>query len=403
MTHARRDFLKAALMSPAPVLAAAADRSSDRAAVIRKVEAIPARVPYKNTFVIARGLVAAGGSAGQYVYVRIESADGHVGWGETIALPSWSYETVESIVSTLEKYLAPIVIGRSAFDQAYFQKQFDETLTPAVSQGFPFAKAAVQIATLDLAAQIAGLPLHRFLGGKVRDTIELCFALSIEEPQKMAEAALSFPAMKCFKVKVAGDAKLDSERVLAVARARPDADLWIDANQSYRPVHLESFLERIQGVEQVRCLEQPVKSVDWFGMKRARGRSSLPIAADEGCFSSYDVARLARMEACDLVVLKIAKSAGLWGCQRSAFVAEANGLGLLGSGLTEAGIGFAASVHLYSTLDLVLPPELNGPRFLADLLVDGLSFRDNIVTVPDAPGLGIRVKEDLIRSYAVKI
>jgi len=193
------------------------------------------------------------------------------------------------------------------------------------------------------------------------------------------------------------------ERVLAVARARPDTDLWIDANQSYRPVHLESFLHRIQGMEQVRCLEQPVKSIDWFGMKRARGRSSLPIAADEGCFSSYDVARLARMEACDLVVLKIAKSAGLWGCQRSAFVAEANGLGLLGSGLTEAGIGFAASVHLYSTLDLVLPPELNGPRFLADLLVDGLSFRDNFVTVPDAPGLGIRVKEDLIRSYAVKI
>src|SRR5712692_9993548 len=168
MRHARRDFLKAALMSPPPVLAAAADRSSDRAA-IRKVEAIPARVPYKNTFVIARGLVATGGSAGQYVYVRIESTDGHVGWGETIALPSWSYETVESIVSTVEKYLAPIVTGRSAFDQTYFQKQFDETLTPAVSQGFPFAKAAVQIATLDLAAQIAELPLHRFLGGKVRD------------------------------------------------------------------------------------------------------------------------------------------------------------------------------------------------------------------------------------------
>ena len=269
-----------------------------------------------------------------------KSAEGHVGWGETIALPSWSYETVESIVSTVDRYLAPIVMGRSAFDQAYFQKQFDETLTPTVSQGFPFAKAAVQIATLDLAAQIAGLSLHRFLGGKVRDTIDLSFALSIDEPQRMAEAARSFPGGEVLQVKVAGDARLDAERVLAVARARPDTDLWIDANQSYRPVHLESFLQRIQGMEQVRCLEQPVKSIDWFGIKRARGRSSLPIAADEGCFSSYDVARLARMEACDLVVLKIAKSAGLWGCQRSAFVAEANGLGLLGSGLTEAGIGF---------------------------------------------------------------
>ena len=402
MTHPRRDFLKSALLAPAPALLAASDRAADPAAVIRKVEAIPARVPYRSTFVIGRGLVATGGQTGQYVYVRVESADGHVGWGETIALPSWSYETVESIVSTVEKHLAAIVIGRSAFDQGYFLKQFDEVLTPAVSQGFPFAKAAVQVATLDLAGRIAGLPLHRFLGGKLRDTIELAFALSIDEPARMAEAARAFPAVKCFKVKVAGDPVQDAARVHAVAKARADADLWIDANQSYRPLHLESFLQRIAGMPQVRCLEQPVKSVDGLGMKRARGRSAVPIAVDEGCFSSYDVARLARMEACDLVVLKIAKSAGMWGCQRSAIVAEANGLGLLGSGLTEAGIGFAASVHLYSTLDLVLPAELNGPKFLDDLFVEGLAIRDNMVTVPDAPGLGVEVKEARIRQRAIR-
>jgi muconate cycloisomerase len=109
------------------------------------------------------------------------------------------------------------------------------------------------------------------------------------------------------------------------------------------------------------------------------------------------------MEACDLVVLKIAKSAGVWGCQRSAIVAEANGLGLLGSGLTEAGIGLAASVHLYSTLDLVLPPELNGPKFLEDLFVEGLVIHDNTVTVPDGPGLGVEVREAEIRRRAVRL
>ncbi len=401
MIRSRRGLLKTSLLSPFAALGA--DRGADPGAVIRKLEAIPARVPYRSTFVIGRGLVAAAGQAGRYVYVRVETAGGLVGWGETIALPSWSYETAESIVSTVERYLAPIVIGRSAFDQAYFQKQFDEVLTPAVSQGFPFAKSAVQIATLDLAGQAAGLPLHRLLGGKLRDRIELCFALSIDKPETMAEAARSFPSVKCFKVKVAGEPGPDSERVRAVARARPDADIWVDANQSYRPIHLESFLKRIDGVEQVRCLEQPVKSTDWFGMKRARDRSHLPIAIDEGCFSSYDVARVARMEACDLVVLKVAKSGGLFGCQRSATVADACGLGLLGSGLTEAGIGLAASIHLYSTMDLLLPPELNGPRFLADLFVDGLDIRDNSVAVPDAPGLGIRVKEDVIRRYAIRL
>jgi hypothetical protein len=84
MTY-RRDFLKSALLSPAPALLGATDRAADPAAVIRKVEAIPARVSYQSTFVIGRGLVATGGQTGQYVYVRVEGAGGHVGWGETIA------------------------------------------------------------------------------------------------------------------------------------------------------------------------------------------------------------------------------------------------------------------------------------------------------------------------------
>ena len=405
MNPQRRDFLRTALAAGgAPLFAAAGvDRAADKGAVIKKIEVLPTSIEFKHTFVIGRGKVGSVGQAGRYAYVRVESADGHVGWGETNTLPSWSYETIESVTSTIRNYLGPIVLNRSPFDQVYFQKQFDETLTPAVSQGFPFAKCAVITATLDLAGQIAGLPLHRFFGGKTRDKIELSYALSIDTPRAMAESAASYPFVKCFKLKVAGDPVLDTERVKAVAEARPDIDIWLDANQSYRPIYMETFFKRIEGMKQIRCLEQPVKSTDWFGLKRVREKTTLPIALDEGCFSSYDVARLARMEAGDLVVLKITKSGGLWGCQRSAIVAEANGLGLLGSGLSDTGVGLAAAIHLYSTLELLLPPELNGPEFLADLMVDGLHIDGCTVTVPDAPGLGIRVKEDKIRSQAIKI
>lgn len=402
----RRGWLAGAVAGGASMAGAAngavaAEQSREKGSIIRKVEAIAARVPYRSTFVIGRGLVATGGQSGQYVYVRLETADGTVGWGETIALPSWSYETVESIVSTVKNYLAPIAIGRSAFDQGYFQAQFDERLTPAVSQGFPFAKSAVLIAALDAAGKLAGMPVHRFFGGKLKDRIELSFAISIDKPAAMAEAAASMPWVKCYKLKVSGEPDLDVERLEAVLKARPDLDIWIDANQSYRPVHLDTFCKRVEGIRQVRCIEQPVRSVDWLGVKRAKEKTKLPMALDEGCFSSYDVARAARMDICDLIVLKVAKSGGLWGCQRSAAVAQANGMGLLGSGLTEAGIGLAASIHLFSTLELVLPPELNGPKFLADLFVNGLEIKNNIVTVPDGPGLGIEVKEKTIRSLAL--
>ena len=62
-----------------------------------------------------------------------------------------------------------------------------------------------------------------------------------------------------------------------------------------------------------------------------------------------------------------------------------------------------ASVHLYSTLDLLLPPELNGPQFLADLFADGIQMDGAQVAVPEGPGLGITVPEERVRESVLDI
>jgi muconate cycloisomerase len=365
---------------------------------IARVEAIPARVPFKVDFRIGRGQVGAAGVGGDHVFVRLETADGAVGWGEVRALPTWSYETVEAITFAVRRYFADLLLGRDPFELNTLHRAMYERLTPAVSNGQPFAKAAVDIALHDLMGQIAGVPVHALLGGRVREHVELTYALSIAEPEAMAEAAREAAFCSCFKVKVAGDPAADAARVAAIAAAAPNSTLWLDANQSYSPALVGPLLEAIEGIPRVFCLEQPVKSIDWFGMQRVRRSSRLPLAIDEGAFSSYDLARVARLEAADLVVLKVCKSGGLRECGKSATVAEANGMGLLGSGLTESGIGLAASIHFFSSIDTLLPPELNGPEFLADLLVDGLEIDGARVRVPDGPGLGVRVDEAAIRA-----
>ena len=250
---------------------------------------------------------------------------------------------------------------------------------------------------------MAGVPLHQLLGGKLHDSVELCYAVSIDSPSAMADEVSRWPACKCFKVKVSGDADSDIERLRAISLARPDIDVWLDANQSYQPVHLERFLAALSEFGQVRCFEQPVRSEDWMGLRRAREKSPFPVAIDEGCFSSFDVARAAEMRVADLVVLKVSKSGGVTNCAKSAFVSEAHGLGLLGSGLTDAGVSLMASIHLYSTLDLLLPPELNGPQFLADLFADDIEMDGVHVKVPDGPGLGIRVPEERVRENLLDI
>ncbi len=370
---------------------------------IAKVEVLPVGIPFRSTFKIGVGTVGSKDKPGSYVMVRLETEDGHVGWGMTNTIPNWSYETLEAVVGTLRSKLIPLAIGKNPFEWNSLKNQMDVVVRPAVSNGAPFAKSALEIAMLDLAGQISGLPIHRILGGKIHDRIELCYAVSIDTPEAMATEVTRWPDCKCFKVKVAGDAVEDINRLEAISKARPNIGIWLDANQSYQPIHLERFLRALEDFENIRCFEQPVRSEDWLGLKRAREKSPFPVAIDEGCFSSFDVARIAVLEAADLVVLKVSKSGGITNCAKSAVVSEAHGLGLLGSGLTDAGISFMASIHLYSTLDLLLPPELNGPQFLADLFADGIEMDGVSVKVPDEPGLGIRIPEDRVRENLLTV
>jgi muconate cycloisomerase len=372
-------------------------------ALIRKVEVLPVAVEFRTAFNIGVGSVGGKGEPGKHVFVRIETADGQVGWGATNTVPNWSYETVEAVTGTLKYHLAPLALGRTAFEWNMLKKQMDEKIRPAVSNGAPFAKSALEIAFLDLAGKMTGQPLHRLLGGKLHNTIDLCYAVSIDEPKAMAEEVSRWPACRCFKVKVSGDADKDIARLRAISEVRSDIVIWLDANQSYQPIALERFLAAISEFKTIRCFEQPVRSEDWLGLARAREKSPYPLAIDEGCFSSFDVARMSRLDAADLVVLKVPKSGGVTNCYKSAVVAEANGIGLLGSGLTDAGVSFMAAIHLYSTLDLLLPPELNGPQFLTDMMVEGIEMKGVTVTVPDLPGLGITVPEDKLRANLLKV
>jgi muconate cycloisomerase len=381
----------------------AARAEEGRGTRIKKVDVIPVGIEFRTTFNIGVGKVGGKGVPGKYVYVKATTDDGRTGWGATTTVPNWSYETVEAVVGTLEQHLAPLAIGRTPFELNALKKEMDTKIRPAVSNGAPFAKSALEIAFLDLAGQITGQPLHALLGGKVHDTIDLCYAVSIDEPEAMAAEVKRWPACWCFKVKVSGDTDKDLVRLRAISDARHDAVIWLDANQSYQPIALERFLQALPMFDKIRCFEQPVRSEDWLGLRRAREKSPYPVAIDEGCFSSFDVARMSRLDAADLVVLKVPKSGGVTNCYKSAVVSEAHGLGLLGSGLTDTGVSFMAAIHLYSTLDLLLPPELNGPQFLTSMMAGGIEQNGVTVTVPDKPGLGITVPEDQLREHQLKL
>lgn len=371
---------------------------------IAKIDLYPVNVPYRRVFTLGNGSTNKINDAGKPVlFVRMETDDGLVGWGEQRAEPRWSYETIETMVAAIRHHLAPLAIGLSPFEIATFHARAEAAMSVSVSNGMPFARAAMDIAFHDLAGKLAGVPLHALLGGAVASEVALCSAIGVDTPETMAANARESSAYSAYKVKVAGDVSADSARIRAVAEVTDGKPLWLDANQSYTPSNLIRLLEEIRDVRSVICVEQPVKSPDWFGMAAVRQRSRLPVAIDEGSFSAMDLAKAIRAQAADMAVLKICKSGGIRKCLETAAVARANGIELLGSGLTDCGVAFAAAVHLFSTLKLVLPAELNGPELLQDMLVKGLDIRDGVAKVPAGPGLGVEPDVDKLRDLRLNL
>lgn len=373
----------------------------DAGSRIASVEVFTVPVPFKHVFTLGSGQLgsanASGTVTGDVVYVKITTNSGHVGWGEQRALPSWSYETAETIALVINKYLAPLLQELSVFDIELFHERASRLLSPSVSNGFPFARAAVDIALHDACGHVANLPIHALLGGRSKSQIPLCSAVGVDTPQAMAQRAIESSDFHAYKIKISGDVNSDFAAVEAVAEVTQGKPLWLDANQSYSPSHMLRLLKRLEKMEQLFCLEQPVPSTNWAGMKRLRASSSIPLAIDEGSFTASDLARTVALGAADMVVIKSCKSAGLRNARKTAAVAAANGVDVLASGLTDTGIGFAAALHLFSAIDLVLPAELNGPELLADLYVTGLEIHDGVATVPDGPGLGVGVDEERLR------
>ena len=372
--------------------------------VIKEVEVIPLRIPFVRPFKLSRGYVGRPGQPGEHIYVKLVTSDGEVGWGEARPMHTWMYETMESVYTSIKRYLAPILIGKEPYDLSRIHEEMDKVLTPVVSSGQPFAKSAVDIALHDLIGKLVGLPLHRLIGGKTRDYVEMS-ALISGDPESISEYAREMlrKGFRCFKLKIMGDVDEDCKCIRALRDSIGDrGQIWLDANQAYSSLRLAWLLKEIKDVGNIICIEQPVPTTDFHGLRRIARMSPIPIAVDESLFSHYDLLKLITMEALDALVLKVAKS-GIRNSLKIYYLAEAGGIDCLGSGMTESGVGFTASIHLYSVVKMVAPVDTNGPQFLSDLLVRGIEIEGPRVKVPDKPGLGIKVDESKIEEYRVTL
>lgn len=333
------------------------------------------------------------------VFVKITSEDGTAGWGQSVPIPTWSYETTESVVSTLENYIAPVLIGRDPFDIAGAHAAMRRAIAPSFSTGMPMAKAGVDLALHDLAGRLRNQSMPERWGRKPLPRITLSWTVnpsSIEETEALVEQGRA-RGYKNFNVKVAPDPKLDLELCRRVRKLAPDAFLWADANGGYDLATALAAAPRLADIG-VNVLEQPIAANRLTGYRDLKKQGALPILMDEGVVSSVELVEFIKLGLLDGVAMKPARTAGLWDARKQVEILEEAGLLFLGSGLTDPDVSLAASLQLYAAYQLKYPAALNGPQFLAgSCLRRPLTGANGEIEVPAGPGLGVDVDEDRVR------
>ncbi|MGW2157413.1 mandelate racemase/muconate lactonizing enzyme family protein [Nonomuraea sp. NPDC001699] len=371
--------------------------------VVERIDIFVVELPSIRSFSISGGNVTTEGRPAERVLVKV-TAGGVTGWGEATPTPAWTYETVETISTTIAGYLAPALLGRPAWDLDGACAAYEKVINRGLTIGSPIAKSALDIALHDLLGRALGVPVGVLWGQRRLDRITLGWIVAGQTPGEVRQAVEEGRAegYRAFKVKVGlHDEATDLAVVAAVREAAPDAPLWVDANQGYTVDGALRMARRLADFD-VTAFEQPLPANDVTGLRRLRDHSPLPVALDESLRHPSDLATFVKLDAVDIAIAKVQRSGGLTLSRRLCQLAEDAGLRIMGSGLTDTDLGFAASLHLFAAFGVDTPVDLNGRQFVRSAYVGGrtVEVSDGTALVPTGPGLGVEVDEDAVRALS---
>lgn len=330
--------------------------------------------------------------------VCVRTRDGSVGLGNIDPSPGYSAETIEQSLVALRERLAPAVIGQDAANPHRVLERLD-----AVLPGYIDAKAAIEMACVDLAARHLGIAVHEWLGGAVVERLSFNAWIGIVAPEDAAAEARRWfdQGFRSCKVKVGGGVDNDVARVRAVREAvGPGMRLRVDANAGYAVEQAIALGRALEPLD-VQWVEQPVDARDLAGMAAVRRRIGIAVMADESITDHASLVAAIRADCADYVKLKVMKQGGFLRCRRMVETAAAAGLGVIighGFGL---GINTMAEVMLAATSRAVVDGlECVGPLKTADDVVTSkLDLAAGSIDLPPGPGLGVELDERKLDRY----
>ena len=372
---------------------------------ITDVEAFAVRIPRDggsgepvrtSAYTIPDGRRSIKSNTHETLVVRITSDEGLAGYGE--GQSPVSPETPRTIVETLCR---PVLTGADPFDVEYlWQRLFDGMRERGHVTGFYIdALAACDIALWDLKGKATGKPVHKLLGGRFRDRIELYAGCGGRDPATAAERAKSLvdAGYRGLKLSPASDRKRVVAIVAAVReRVGPDIAVMVDLHTEFdtvEAIRLGRDLEKLD----VYWLEAPTVPDDLQGHAAVTRVLNMRVANGEWYRTRYEMKEAFEKRTCDVVMPDIGRT-GLTEGKRIAVLADTHNIPVSphvgGGGL----LSIAATIQLSAAIPNFLVMEHGHESYSTKcrIAMEAPHPSGGAFPVTDEPGLGVRIDDEML-------
>lgn len=375
---------------------------------IKDIKAYPVAVEVgeARAFGNARGRYAKRGS----VIVEVTADDGTRGWGE-----AWGAAPAATI-GYLET-AKPFYVGKDVFDRSSgWHAILRNMYSVRVQNQMTAIVSAINIALYDIAGKLTGLPVYKLLGSGGADAVP-CYASGgyfCNDPKNQLEHQLGRLADRGYfahKIKI-GEGFADDEARVKLAReiVGPEPLLLVDVNGAYNAETAWLSMRRIEAYD-IHWMEEPVTSEDFAGLERLGKRRVIAIATGESHMTAQEFKRLLDTGAVDVLMPDLTVCGGIDEAMTAVELARLYGA-RISPHVWGTGIGLAAAVHytaaipqdphaMQSPYPSLVEYDCSDSPLRDDLLVEPILPEKGMLPVPDGPGLGIEVDENVLKKFAV--
>lgn len=331
--------------------------------------------------------------------VRITTDEGVDGLGEAWCNPALA----EGVV--LGK-LRPLVLGQDPFNvEGIWHRAFDGSAMYDPKGAVVAGISGIDIACWDIMGKATGQPVCKLLGGLNRTEIP-AYASDLhweEDPTVMARAAASFVerGFRTVKTHVGVDPLDDARRVRAIRDAiGPEIGLMVDVNTGFdRPTAIR-FGRQIAEYE-ITWYEEPLSPMDVHGLVDVRAATGLTIATGENEYTRWGFRQLFENGGIDYAMPDVARTGGLTEMKKICAVAEAYGV-VVSPHNYSSGVCSAATLHFMAAVPSTGPLEWDtiDSSVVSELFVEPPTVKNGAVSVPQLPGLGVHLPDEVRSRYS---